>query len=102
MPGSLGVEAILEAMQVYALANDLGHGLRSPRFGMAAGETPMLWRYRGQITQQHKLMELEVHIQRVEREAGQVTIRGDASLWVDRLRIYEVKNAAVAILEAKE
>jgi len=102
MPGSLGVEAILEAMQVYALANDLGRGLLSPRFGMVAGATPMLWRYRGQITQQHKLMELEVDIQRVEREAGQVTIRGDASLWVDSLRIYEVKNAAVAILEAKE
>ena len=62
----------------------------------------MLWRYRGQITQQHKLMELEVDLQRVEQNAGQVTLRGDASLWVDSLRIYEVKNAAVAILEAKE
>jgi 3-hydroxymyristoyl/3-hydroxydecanoyl-(acyl carrier protein) dehydratase len=30
MPGSLGIEAMLQAMQVYALEMDLGKHLKSP------------------------------------------------------------------------
>ena len=33
MPGSLGVEAIIELMQTYALNKDLGAGFRNPKFG---------------------------------------------------------------------
>ncbi|HEX9018208.1 MAG TPA: beta-hydroxydecanoyl-ACP dehydratase [Anaerolineaceae bacterium] len=100
MPGSLGVEAIIEAMRVYGLVKDLGSGLRSPRFGPAPGAAPMTWRYRGQITQQHKQMELEVHLSAVDRRENNTVMLGDASLWVDGLRIYELKNVAVGILEA--
>jgi 3-hydroxymyristoyl/3-hydroxydecanoyl-(acyl carrier protein) dehydratase len=106
MPGSLGLEAILEAMRGFALQQNLGQavtrsaGLRSARIVTAVpGAQPLTWRYRGQITQQHQRMDLEVHLSAIERQAGQVTLTGDASLWADGLRIYEVKNAAVAILE---
>ena len=102
MPGSLGVEAILEAMQGFALANDLGRSLRSPRFGAVPAESaaaPITWRYRGQITQQHKMMELEVHISAIEQHASHIAIFADACLWADGLRIYEIKNASVGILE---
>jgi 3-hydroxymyristoyl/3-hydroxydecanoyl-(acyl carrier protein) dehydratase len=101
MPGSLGVEAILEAVQGFALANDLGRNLRSPRFDLVTGTTPLTWRYRGQIIQQHKQMELEVHLSAIEQRADRVILMGDASLWVDGLRIYEVKNAAVGIMEVR-
>jgi len=101
MPGSLGVEAILEAVQGFALATGLGRNFRSPRFAPAAGPAPMTWRYRGQITQQHKQMEFEVHLSAVEQRADEVVMLGDASLWVNGLRIYEVKNAAVGILEGR-
>ncbi len=99
MPGSLGVEAILEAMQGFALAYDLGRDLRAPRFGPVPGAPQLDWRYRGQITQQHKRMELEVHLSGIQQRPGQVALTGDANLWVDGLRIYEVKNATVGILE---
>lgn len=104
MPGSLGVEAILETMQGFALANDLGRGLRLPRFGApergyAPGAAPITWRYRGQITRQNRLVELEVHLSAVVQRAGYVTLVGDAYLWADGLRIYEVKNASIGILE---
>lgn len=100
MPGSLGVEAILEAMQAGALHTGLGSELKTPRFCASVPSTSLSWRYRGQITRQHQLMELEVHLNAPERLAGQLILRGDASLWVDGLRIYEVKNAAVGIQEA--
>lgn len=100
MPGSLGVEAMVEAVKAYALARDLGYGLHSPRFSAIPGAAPMTWRYRGQITQQHQQMELEVHISGIEQRANQAVLTGDASLWVDGLRIYEVKNLAIGLVEA--
>jgi 3-hydroxymyristoyl/3-hydroxydecanoyl-(acyl carrier protein) dehydratase len=99
MPGSLGVEAVLQALQVYALKTRQGSALRSARFCTPLASRPMTWRYRGQITQQHNLVELEVHVSDIARSVDQVTIKGDASLWVDNLRIYEVRDAAVCIAE---
>lgn len=99
MPGSLGVEAVLEAVKIWALENHAADGMRSPRFVTCAGEPAMTWRYRGQITRQHQLMELDFHLREIKRRAGHITLLGDASLWVDGLRIYEVMNAAVGIQE---
>jgi len=99
MPGSLGVEAMLQCLQIYALTNNLGAGLRAPRFSLPAGAPALSWRYRGQVTQQHQLFEVEAHIS--DRHAGPegITLLGDASVWIDGLRIYEARNAAIRILE---
>jgi 3-hydroxymyristoyl/3-hydroxydecanoyl-(acyl carrier protein) dehydratase len=99
MPGSLGVEAILEAMQVFALQKNLGRAFHSPQFGLAENQN-MVWKYRGQILQSHKQMKLEVNITRIQETPEQVTVEGDASLWADTMRIYEVKNAAICIRES--
>ncbi|CAA0124076.1 Phthiocerol/phenolphthiocerol synthesis polyketide synthase type I PpsA [BD1-7 clade bacterium] len=98
MPGSLGVEAIIELLQVYALKNDLGAGFTNPRFIAPLSE--VVWKYRGQITPENKQMALDVHITDVKKEAGQVTIIGDANLSKDGLRIYEVKDIVLSIVEA--
>ncbi len=105
MPGSLGVEAILQVMQAYALVSGFAADLRSPRFGVAVNAPPFSWRYRGQITTKHRLMELEVHLTGLQKQvdpsgAPLYVLLGDANLWVDGLRIYEVKNAAVSVLES--
>lgn len=100
MPGSLGVEAMLQCMQIFALANRLGDGLRSPRFALPAGAPPMSWRYRGQVTQQHQLFEVDVQISDRQSTPEGVLLVGDASVWIDGLRIYETRNAAIRILEA--
>ncbi|NNJ11054.1 PfaB family protein [Chloroflexales bacterium ZM16-3] len=97
MPGSLGVEAILEAMQIYALHSGLGRELRSPHFASPVGQRT-IWKYRGQIQPSAGLMRLEVHISRVERRDDQIIILADASLWRDQLRIYEVRDLGLAIV----
>jgi PfaB family protein len=100
MPGSLGVEAILQSMQAYAIQLDLGRDFKSPRFAQAEDHNTV-WRYRGQVLSTSPDVKLEVHISDVRREAGQITIVGDASLWRDDfLRIYELKGAAITIREA--
>lgn len=101
MPGSLGVEAILQAMQAFALELDLGQSFRSPRFEQVAPHT-ITWHYRGQVTRQNERFSLEIHIKRIDVTVERVTIIGDASLWRDDgLRIYEVLDIALGIEETR-
>jgi hypothetical protein len=86
-------------MQTYALQQNLGGGLRSPRFGQLTNQ-PMPWKYRGQIIPTNKKMYLEIHLTRIDRTNGKVTLLGDASLWKDNIRIYEFKQVGLCLLEA--
>ncbi|MCE2597158.1 3-hydroxyacyl-[acyl-carrier-protein] dehydratase FabA [Motilimonas cestriensis] len=100
MPGSLGVEAIIEVMQVFALKQDLGGELISPRF------MPLLsnvkWKYRGQINPLNTLMNINVQITQVIREPNKVTLIANADLSKDGLRIYEVTDIALCIKETEQ
>lgn len=98
MPGSLGVEAIIELMQTYAINQDLGAGFKSPKFGQILSD--IKWKYRGQINPLNKQMSLDVHITSVTDDNGKRIIMGDANLSKDGLRIYEVKDIAICIEEA--
>ncbi|MEM8907107.1 MAG: PfaB family protein, partial [Bacteroidota bacterium] len=97
MPGSLGVEAILEAMQVYALQQGLGKHLRNPRFVQLANHTTE-WKYRGQILLHSEEMQLEVHFKSIEEEAGQIKLLADAFLWNGPMRIYQVTNLGLGLV----
>ncbi|MGD1875266.1 MAG: PfaB family protein [Mastigocoleus sp.] len=99
MPGSLGIEAMLQAMQVYALNLDLGKYFKSPRF-IQLVENRTIWKYRGQIPPNHPEMYLEVHIAKVDIQLKKITIIADASLWKPNMRIYEVKDLAICLMES--
>ncbi|NMH64589.1 beta-ketoacyl synthase N-terminal-like domain-containing protein [Shewanella salipaludis] len=99
MPGSLGVEAIIELLQSHAIAEDLGADFSNPKFGQILSD--IQWKYRGQISPLNKQMSLDVHITRIEDIDGRRIITGDANLSKDGLRIYEVKNIAICIEEAE-
>ena len=98
MPGSLGVEAIIELLQTYAIKNDLGKDFNNPRF--IAPATEVIWKYRGQITPANKQMSLDVHITKIITEKDEVRIIGNANLSKDGLRIYHVKDIVLSIIEA--
>ncbi|MBB6460042.1 beta-ketoacyl synthase N-terminal-like domain-containing protein [Flammeovirga kamogawensis] len=96
MPGSLGVEAIHQAVQVYALQQGLGNGLANVGFNhLAPNKT--VWKYRGQILQGDPTMNLECHIKEVKNENGKVVILVDANLWKGDLRIYELTDLSLVI-----
>lgn len=99
MPGSLGVEAILQAMQVYALQQDLGKDFTNPKFVQLPNHETV-WKYRGQILTHVREMQLEVHFKSIEMQNGQLRIIADASLWNDEVRIYHVTDLALGIEEA--
>ncbi|ABV88227.1 eicosapentaenoate synthase subunit PfaC [Shewanella pealeana] len=98
MPGSLGVEAIIETMQTYAISKDLGAGFKNPKFGQILSN--IKWKYRGQINPLNKQMSMDVSITSVKDENGKKVITGNASLSKDGLRIYEVFDIAICIEEA--
>jgi len=100
MPGSLGVESILQAMQIFSLHQELGDSFRSPRFCQRLNHR-VLWKYRGQLIPTDDRMVVEVHIKSVEREPERVTVIGDASLWKNDIRIYEITDAAICLEESE-
>ncbi|MFD8393991.1 beta-ketoacyl synthase N-terminal-like domain-containing protein, partial [Streptomyces sp. NPDC059680] len=99
MPGSLGVEAVLQAMRLFVLEQGLAEGIDNPRFAMATGiETS--WKYRGQILRNDKELRFDVHIKEVRREADRLLLVADADLWKPGLRIYQLTDAAIEVRSA--
>ncbi|MFT5167729.1 MAG: 3-hydroxymyristoyl/3-hydroxydecanoyl-(acyl carrier protein) dehydratase, partial [Saprospiraceae bacterium] len=99
MPGSLGVESILQSMQVFALQQDLGKDFKSPKFVQLANHKTV-WKYRGQILLPVKEMHLEVHIKTIEQRGNQLAIIADTYLWNGKMRIYQITDLALGIEEA--
>ncbi len=98
MPGSLGVESIFQAMQVFALQQDLGKDFKSPKFTQLANHK-QVWKYRGQILLGVDEMHLEVQIRSIEKQDGVLRIIGDAFLWSGDMRIYQVTGLGLGIEE---
>lgn len=99
MPGSLGVEAILQAVQVFAMTTGLADEFVSPRYDHLT-DHQFVWKYRGQVVPTDSYLHLEVHISAIERaDDGGIILRGNANLWREDIRIYEVRGVALKISE---
>jgi 3-hydroxymyristoyl/3-hydroxydecanoyl-(acyl carrier protein) dehydratase len=96
MPGSLGIEAVVQAIQEWTVDAGLGDDLVDPEFVLPA-DLPMSWRYRGQILADDREMTLEVHIKDVQPDGGRVRVVGEASVWKPGMRIYELHDIAVEL-----
>lgn len=98
IPGSLGVESVVQAMQEWLLDSGHAAGLRDPGFVLPVG-LPLRWKYRGQFLPTDGTSTLEVHIKDVLHKPGRVRVIGDASVWKPGLRIYELTGIAVELRE---
>ncbi|WP_280341586.1 hypothetical protein [Nocardia neocaledoniensis] len=98
IPGSLGVESVIHAVQEWLL--DAGHAadMADPVFRIPA-DLPFSWRYRGQFLPTDGTVELEAHIKALRRGPHGVTAVVDGSLWKPGLRIYEVTDLAVELVD---
>ncbi len=92
MPGSLGIEAIFQAVSIFS--RQQSKSTMPP--DLVTGQK-MNWSYRGQVLQHHQQMQVEVHFHKTEQRGTAKIFSGDASLWADNSRIYEVRNIAIAI-----
>ena len=90
MPGSLGIETIVQAFKVAV------HSLtKSSKPVTLAVDHDFKWKYRGQILQNHREMQVEIYIQDQQLKNGTAIFTGNANLWADDIRIYEIQSIAV-------
>ena len=97
MPGSLGLEAIIQTLQAFALQKGLGDSFNNPRFSPV--KSKVVWKYRGQIVPQNKYMQLDLHVKNITKKDGEIIISADANLWREDLRIYEISDIVLGISE---
>ena len=90
MPGSLGIEAVVQAFKIAV------HSLTkaSKPVTLAEGHN-FKWKYRGQVLQNHREMQVEIHIQIHQIKNGTAVFTGNANLWADDIRIYEIQEIAL-------
>ena len=98
-PGSLGIEAFLQLMQFFAIDQNLGAGMKAPRFEAIAVGHEHSWKYRGQVVPKNKVIGSTVEILEVSRDERGVRIIGAASLWVDGKRIYEAPAIGIRVVD---
>jgi 3-hydroxymyristoyl/3-hydroxydecanoyl-(acyl carrier protein) dehydratase len=98
IPGSLGIETVIQAMQEWLLDSPHAADLVDPAFILPVG-APFTWKYRGQFLPTDAETRLEVHIKEVRRGTGRVRVTADASVWKPGLRIYETLDIAVELRE---
>ncbi|MBK7043657.1 MAG: hypothetical protein IPH50_08155 [Rhodanobacteraceae bacterium] len=97
-PGSLGLEAMLQALQAFLLHEGAGIDLVAPRFETVATGPMHSWKYRGQVLPQHHRVQTTLEITARGRDERGEYAFADASLWVDGQRIYEANDIGVRIV----
>jgi 3-hydroxymyristoyl/3-hydroxydecanoyl-(acyl carrier protein) dehydratase len=89
-PGSLGLEMMLQALQLaLATTDEAPMGWRAEPLAL---EEAITWKYRGQVVTRNALVRVEVEVQEVSQDAQGLLARGEGSLFVDGLRIYQAQN----------
>jgi 3-hydroxymyristoyl/3-hydroxydecanoyl-(acyl carrier protein) dehydratase len=93
-PGSLGVEAMLEALEA---AHRLHFGLcGAPAGGYSLVPGSLSWRYRGQVRPGDGDVVITATGLTFGGDAERGWVRGGASLWIDGKRIYEASELGLA------
>jgi PfaB family protein len=99
-PGSLGLEAMLQALQFLMLQQGMHHGIARPRFESIAVDRAHRWKYRGQVLPHHRQVHTTLEITERGRDERGAYALADASLWADGQRIYEARGLGVRIVSA--
>ena len=99
MPGSLGLEAMLQTLQAFMLLEGLHGSMMAPRFEAQAVGVAITWKYRGQVTPASRLVVIDLAIKRIVPERTGVVVTADGALFVDGTRIYDVRDLAMRLVE---
>ncbi len=103
-PGSLGLAALLQALQLAMREAGLDAGIPEPRFAVEVlhEATPLTWRYRGQVLPTNRRVTVLLELTRIERGEKSVFASADGSLWVDGVSIYRAEGLSMRIVSSRE
>lgn len=96
-PGSLGVEGIMQLIQLHMLHKKMDRGLDNPRFEPCLPDRLAEWHYRGQVSPDNDkaLFEIEI-LEEGETETGRYA-EAEGRLWVNDKKIYHVTRIGMRL-----
>ena len=97
MPGSLGLEAFLQLLKVFALER-FPHLAATHRFQSMALGHEHRWTYRGQVLRANEETRVVASVSRIDDEGGSPLIVADGFLTVDGRVIYAMKDFAIRLV----
>jgi acyl transferase domain-containing protein/3-hydroxymyristoyl/3-hydroxydecanoyl-(acyl carrier protein) dehydratase/1-acyl-sn-glycerol-3-phosphate acyltransferase len=97
-PGSLGIEAMVQALQFYMLQTGMDAGIQEPRFEAPYVGRLMPWKYRGQVLPHHRTVHTTIEVTETGRDESGAYALCNASLWADGQRIYEAVGLGMRIV----
>ena len=100
-PGSLGLEALLQLLQVAMIQKGMGEGIEDARFEAIAVDIPMSWKYRGQVVPTNKTISSTLELLEIGEDERGVWAKASGSLWVDGMRIYHASEFGMRIVSGK-
>ncbi len=98
-PGSLGIEAMIQLLQLAMLDRGLHEGFDAPRFEPLQLDGALTWKYRGQVRPHNEIVRVTLELTDEGRDERGAYAICDASLWVDGMRIYEASNLGMRIVD---
>ncbi len=98
-PGSLGIEAMIQLLQFAMLERGLDEGMQNPRFEPLGLDTPLTWKYRGQVSVGNEHVNCIVDVLETGKDERGTYAIAKAALYVDGMRIYEAKNLGMRLVE---
>jgi 3-hydroxymyristoyl/3-hydroxydecanoyl-(acyl carrier protein) dehydratase len=97
-PGSLGLEMLLQLLQVVMIERDMGLGVPDARFEPVITGREVAWKYRGQVLPENRCVIAEVELKEAGRDDRGPFIIADGWLWVDGVRVYKASGLGMRIL----
>ncbi|GHH45422.1 polyketide synthase [Streptomyces candidus] len=97
-PGSLGIEAMCQLLQFYAIERGLTRGVPQPRFEPVTLGHEVTWKYRGQITPANRLIRIDLEIVEVAADTRGPCVIAEARLWGDDTCLYHVRGLGVRVV----
>ena len=100
MPASLGLEAMVQLMKVFARERFSGLAT-SHRFQSMALSLAHRWQYRGQVVPTNQRVQVEAHITRIE-DGPEPLIVADGRLAVDGRTIYSMNDFSLRLMSDED
>ena len=100
-PGSLGIEAMLQLIQIMMLEGKAGEGIKNPRFEPINVDRKIEWHYRGQVVPENKVVTLVFEALEWGSTSQGPYVMGEAAYWVDGLKIYHAPEIGMRIISSE-
>ncbi|MEQ9315733.1 MAG: beta-ketoacyl synthase N-terminal-like domain-containing protein [Henriciella sp.] len=99
-PGSLGLDMLVQLLARAADLKGLAERFEAPIWEPIEPEEDFVWTYRGQVNPTAKQVTPMIEITDIVERDNDTLVKGTGSIWVDGMRIYEMRGVSVRIRPA--